>query len=105
MDCTDHEMLAAVVRRVRTGSLEAFLAQEKGCGWCRHPIRLRSAAACGEGAERRLDFSCTSLPDGVALKACGSRPGALPVRPSTAPTPAIWSGQGSPVGRASMRRS
>jgi len=25
------------------------------------------------GAERRLHFSCTSLPDGVALKACGSR--------------------------------
>jgi hypothetical protein len=66
-------MLEALVRHGRRRQIDQFLIQGDGCGWCRHPIRLRGyVVASGEG-ERRITFSSASLPDGVFLKACGSR--------------------------------
>lgn len=66
-------MLQAIARRVRTGTLDGFLAQGQDCGWCRRPVRLRGAVVADDGQSRRLVFTSGSLPDGVVLKACGSR--------------------------------
>ena len=68
-------MLTALVGRVRARELEPFVAQGERCGWCRHPVRLRGYvrdldAGTTAGA---LAFSSLALPDGVVLKACGSR--------------------------------
>jgi hypothetical protein len=70
---SDHEVLHSLVMRVRTGSLEDFKTQGENCGWCAHPVRLRGMVVRGDGADRRVSFSSRSLPDGVVLKACGSR--------------------------------
>jgi hypothetical protein len=56
-------------------SFERFTAQGENCGWCSHPIRL-------VGSQHRVDrstgeilhtYSTDSEPDGVLLKACGTR--------------------------------
>jgi hypothetical protein len=56
-------------------SFERFSAQGESCGWCSHPIRL-------VGSQTRVDrstgeilctYSTDSEPDGVLLKACGTR--------------------------------
>jgi hypothetical protein len=56
-------------------SFERFSAQGESCGWCSHPIRL-------VGWQNRVDrstgeilhtYSTDSEPDGVLLKACGTR--------------------------------
>ncbi|HVX20166.1 MAG TPA: replication initiator [Acidimicrobiales bacterium] len=73
MDAVDQQMLEAIARRVRTGTLDSFLAQGQGCGWCRRPVRLRGAVVSNGGGGRRLAFTSGALPDGVVLKACGSR--------------------------------
>jgi hypothetical protein len=73
LDAADYEMLRAVSRRLRKGQFEAFTAQGRGCGWCRHPVRLRGVVIANDGGARRLAFSSGQLPDGVVLKACGSR--------------------------------
>jgi len=39
----------------------------------RRPVRIRGVITEGDGADRALCFSTDSLPDGVFLKACGSR--------------------------------
>lgn len=66
-------MVAAVGRHVSRGQLEAYLAQGDRCGWCRHPIRLRGFALSGPAGSESVSFTSLSLPDGVLLKACGSR--------------------------------
>jgi hypothetical protein len=73
LDAADYEMLGAVSRRLQKGQFEAFTAQGQGCGWCRHPVRLRGVVIANDGGGRRLVFSTGQLPDGVVLKACGSR--------------------------------
>ena len=65
-------MVGAIVRHVRKGKIEPFMAQGDGCGWCRRPVRLRGRLTIVDGDERRLRFSSRTLPDGVLLKACGS---------------------------------
>jgi hypothetical protein len=75
-DWPDVRFVDAVV--ARTGdveSLERFRSQGDGCGWCTNPIRLKGTQTnvnrhTGEivGA-----YSTDSEPDGVLLKACGTR--------------------------------
>jgi hypothetical protein len=66
-------MVEALWRHSRRNRLSDFLDQGAACGWCRHPIRLRGYASTETDGERTIVFSSTSLPDGVVLKACGSR--------------------------------
>jgi hypothetical protein len=66
-------MVEALWRHSRRHQLHDFLEQGAGCGWCRHPIRLRGYAAAEGDGGRTVVFSSASLPDGVTLKACGSR--------------------------------
>jgi uncharacterized Zn-finger protein len=73
MDSQDHAMLEALVRHGRHGQLDQFLTQGDGCAWCRHPIRLRGYVLSTDADGRRVSFTSASLPDGVFLKACGSR--------------------------------
>lgn len=56
-------------------AFERFSAQGENCGWCSHPVRL-------VGSQNRVDrstgeilhtYSTDSEPDGVLLKACGTR--------------------------------
>ena len=69
----DWEMVRAVGRRLRARQFDDFTTQGEGCGWCRHPIRLRGAVITRTGGERVRIFSTGRLPDGVFLKACGTR--------------------------------
>jgi hypothetical protein len=73
MDPDDHAMLEALVRHGRRHQIDEFLAQGDRCGWCRCPIRLRGYVVSGPVGEQAVTFSSASLPDGVVLKACGSR--------------------------------
>jgi uncharacterized Zn-finger protein len=73
MDPEDHAMLEALVRHGRRRQIDEFLLQGDGCGWCRHPIRLRGYVVVSDAGRRRISFSSASLPDGVFLKACGTR--------------------------------
>ena len=77
MDDDDLAVLGALGKRVRAHELEAFLAQGEGCGWCRRPVRLRGYVGTGRGMapgdNRSTPFTSLALPDGVVLKACGSR--------------------------------
>ncbi len=69
----DWEMVRAVGRRLRARQFEEFTDQGEGCGWCRHPIRLRGAVIARTDDGRIRIFSTGGLPDGVFLKACGTR--------------------------------
>jgi hypothetical protein len=73
MDAEDRKMLEALVRHDERGQLPAFLTQGDRCGWCSHPIRLQGFAYSGPLSKLNLTFSSRSQPDGVVLKACGSR--------------------------------
>ncbi len=73
LSATDWEMIQAIGRRISLHQLDAFRAQGAGCGWCRHPIRLRGVVFDNGDAGHPLLFSTAQLPDGVTLKACGNR--------------------------------
>jgi len=73
MEPEDRAMVEALGRHSRRHQLQDFIDQGVGCGWCRHPIRLRGYATAEKDGERTIVFSSASLPDGVVLKACGSR--------------------------------
>jgi hypothetical protein len=73
MDPDDIAMLEAIARHVRRRQIDGFLAQGDRCGWCSHPIRLRGFVVAGLPGESKVIFSSSSQPDGVVLKACGSR--------------------------------
>ena len=64
-----------VLRRLRTpGGYEAFEAQVVGARFCRRPVRLRgSVTRTGSDGSREKVFDSAKLPDGVLLKACGTR--------------------------------
>ncbi len=66
-------MVEALWRHSRRKQLYDFLDQGAACGWCRHPIRLQGYASIETDGERKVTFSSASRPDGVVLKACGSR--------------------------------
>ena len=73
IDEADMLMVRAVGRRLQKNQFDEFTAQGRRCGWCRHPVRLRGVVMTNDGNGRRLVFSTGSLPDGVFLKACGTR--------------------------------
>jgi hypothetical protein len=73
METFDQEMLETLIARLNSGRWQDFLDVGQGCNWCRHPVRIRGAITEGDGPDRALRFSTDSLPDGVFLKACGSR--------------------------------
>lgn len=73
MDAIDHEILTTLAGHLKSGTYEEFVAQGKGCGWCRHPVRLRGVVTATADDERHVQFSTGTLPDGVFLKACGTR--------------------------------
>ena len=64
--------LSRVSVRTVGGAPTLSYRSRMSCGH-RHPIRLRGCATAGSEGERAVVFSSASLPDGVALKACGSR--------------------------------
>jgi len=72
-DPEDQPWMRALKRHMDQGQLDAFGAQGEACGWCAQPIRLRGVVVEGRGSSKRLRLSTTQLPDGVVLKACGSR--------------------------------
>jgi hypothetical protein len=75
-DWPDVRFVDAVVARTGTAdSLERFRSQGDSCGWCTNPIRLK-------GTQTRVNrhtgqivgsYSTDNEPDGVLLKACGTR--------------------------------
>jgi hypothetical protein len=73
IDEADMLMVRAVGRRLQKKQFDEFTAQGRRCGWCCHPVRLRGVVMTNDGNGRRLAFSTGSLPDGVFLKACGTR--------------------------------
>lgn len=73
MESVDREVLETLISRLNSGRWDDFLDAGEGCNWCRHPVRIRGVITEGDGADRALRFSTDSLPDGVFLKACGSR--------------------------------
>lgn len=66
------EAIHAVGGRINAGQFDAFTALGLGCGWCRHPIRLRGVVVADD-VQRSIRYTTAGLPDGVTLKACGSR--------------------------------
>ncbi len=73
MDPEDRAIVEALGRHTQRRQIDEFLAQGDRCGWCRSPIRLRGFVVSGPAGEKAMTFSSASLPDGVVLKACGSR--------------------------------
>jgi len=72
----DDGVLKGVFARTRdAATLERFTAQGEGCGWCSHPIRLVGSQATVERDTGEIvrAYSTASEPDGVLLKACGTR--------------------------------
>jgi len=56
------------------GGYDAFAAQVRAARCCRRPVRLRGRiSAVDEAGRRSLLFDSARLPDGVLLKACGTR--------------------------------
>jgi hypothetical protein len=65
--------LPDVLSRLAAG-YEAFEAQVVGARFCRRPVRLKGAVAQQHSdGTRQLLFGSAGLPDGVLLKACGTR--------------------------------
>ena len=71
----DGVLKGVIARASNRESFERFSAQGENCGWCSHPIRL-------VGSQNRVDrstgeilhtYSTDTEPDGVLLKACGTR--------------------------------
>jgi hypothetical protein len=58
-----------------TGGYDAFESQVRAIRGCRRPVRLsgRTIGIGEDGAHPHITFNTKSLPDGVLLKACGTR--------------------------------
>ena len=71
----DRRVVEGIIARVHSpGGYAAFESQIRAVRGCRRPVRLsgRITASSGDG-HQQLRFNTRSLPDGVLLKACGSR--------------------------------
>src|SRR6266705_2342053 len=62
-------------RARRPGGVAAWLRQAEGVGWCAHPVRLAGGVdhADTRSGEVRAVVDSRAEPDGVLLKACGTR--------------------------------
>lgn len=72
----DDRVLAGVIARSRSAAtLERFKDQGERCGWCAHPIRLIGSSASVDVATGEIvrSYSTIDEPDGVLMKACGTR--------------------------------
>jgi hypothetical protein len=71
----DRRVVEGIISRVHSpGGSAAFESQIRAVRGCRRPVRLsgRITASSGDG-HQQVRFHTRSLPDGVLLKACGSR--------------------------------
>lgn len=63
-----------LARLHRSGGLEEFTTQVRAVRGCRRPVRLSGRAiGISDGGRPEIRFDTRHLPDGVLLKACGSR--------------------------------
>ncbi|MHB2029112.1 MAG: replication initiator [Acidimicrobiales bacterium] len=72
----DERVLSGVIARSRSATtLASFNDQGERCGWCSHPIRLIGAVTSVDSATGEIlrTYSTNDEPDGVLLKACGTR--------------------------------
>jgi hypothetical protein len=75
-DWPDVRFVDGVVARTGNAeSLERFRSQGDGCGWCTNPIRLKGTQTTVNRHTGEIvgSYSTASEPDGVLLKACGTR--------------------------------
>jgi hypothetical protein len=71
----DWRVVEGIIARVHSpGGVDAFESQIRAVRGCRRPVRLsgRITASSGDG-HHQVRFNTRSLPDGVLLKACGTR--------------------------------
>jgi len=72
----DEQVLAGICARAKdTATMERFGAQGERCGWCSQPVRLRGVQTTMDKTTGEIlrRYSTASEPDGVLLKACGTR--------------------------------
>jgi hypothetical protein len=72
----DEGVLQGVLARSQCPeTLGRFRAQGEGCGWCSEPIRLVGSQMTVDRATGEIvrSYSTAAEPDGVLLKACGTR--------------------------------
>lgn len=71
----DRRVVEGIIARIHSpGGSEAFESQIRAVRGCRRPVRLsgRITASSSDG-DHQVRFNTRSLPDGVLLKACGTR--------------------------------
>lgn len=67
-------MIEGILSRLKSpGGASGFCAQVRGARCCRHPVRLSGKITGPVDGGGKILFDTRSLPDGVLLKACGSR--------------------------------
>jgi len=72
----DAPTLAGIVARGRDAlTLDRFTSQGERCGWCTQPVRLVGTQSTVDRSTGEIvhKYSTGSEPDGVLLKACGTR--------------------------------
>jgi hypothetical protein len=71
----DGVLNGVVARASNRESFERFSAQGESCGWCSHPVRLVGSQTRVDGSTGEIlhSYSTDTEPDGVLLKACGTR--------------------------------
>ena len=73
---SDRRVVEGILTRLHApGGLDAFESQVRMIRGCRRPVRLsgRTIRVGRDGLHLRISFDTRSLPDGVLLKACGTR--------------------------------
>jgi len=71
----DRRVIDGIIARLNSpGGLHAFESQVRGVRGCQRPVRLSGRViGIGEAGSLNVRFDTRDLPDGVLLKACGSR--------------------------------
>jgi hypothetical protein len=72
----DRRIVEGILTRLHArGGYDAFESQVRAVRGCRRPVRLagRTIRVDGDGLYPRVSFDTRTLPDGVLLKACGTR--------------------------------
>ena len=74
-DLEEARVVNGILARLNApGGYDAFSAQVRGARACRRPVRLKGRITRSNDKERReVVFDSRELPDGVLLKACGTR--------------------------------
>ena len=71
----EHRVIDGIIARLHApGGLHAFESQVRAVRGCQRPVRLSGRViGLGDGGNLNVRFDTRNLPDGVLLKACGSR--------------------------------